>query len=216
MGMGPREWWRRIRGWFRDKILNRTPTHGYQRVAPQKEERTVVYTREYPIKDLGEIDWQALIDGREIKNEKWGKEINYHSSFDYSSFRNVRGQGVQFNYPEGGRQVWQERRFSRRNNYLISSDNIIRTRVLEPVRRFLGLNMGRRIHVSYHGRYPERPVVTMDDYDLFYRYNPPGTPFRMVYIYTELYYQRVLRLYGTRAYFEELMRAGIIEPFAFE
>ncbi len=213
MGMGPKEWWKKIRGWFRDKILNRTPTHGYQRVTPQKEERTVVYAREYPIKDLGLIDWQAFIKGEDIQSQKWGKEINYHSSFDYSSFRHVRGQGVQFNWPEEGRRVWQERRFSRRLSHLIDSENIRETRVLSHIRRFLGLNIGHRINVSYHGRYPERPVITRADIELFYEYNPPGTPLRMFYAYTELYYQRVLRLYGTRAYFEELVRTGIIEPF---
>jgi hypothetical protein len=35
MGLGPKKWWKSIRGWFRDKILNQTPRDGLQRVSPQ-------------------------------------------------------------------------------------------------------------------------------------------------------------------------------------
>jgi len=98
MGLGPKEWWESIRGWFRDKILNQTPTHGYQRVRPAQETRTVVYSKEYnmtpQLHNWSNLNLGAFLRGDPDDGLDWVRDYSYYSSFDESYRSNIREQGV--------------------------------------------------------------------------------------------------------------------------
>ncbi|MFW6371901.1 MAG: RHS repeat domain-containing protein [Bacteroidota bacterium] len=208
MGLGPKEWWESFKGWVNTRILGKTASGNFSTVKPEREERTVVFAKENYVTPPLNLDWAAYFRGEQLREPDWGGEINYYSSFDYSNRKNVRGQGVLFNYQEQGRQVWQERSFFKGQRILLSPDDRFQVRVDAAVRRFLGLNMGNRMHISFHGRNPDRPIPTAADIQ-YHR----DTGLAPVYHWPRTYYQMILRLHGTRAYFQELQRAGIIESF---
>jgi len=69
--------------------------------------------------------------------------------------------------------------------------------------------MGNRTHIAFYGLNPPRTRVG----DLTHEEINSLIENRILLEVTpRQYYQQVLRLHGTRAYFEELERAGIIEP----
>ena len=73
----------------------------------------------------------------------------------------------------------------------------------------MGLNMGNRTHIAYYGLNPARIRVgnlSTDEINLLNENR------RLFEVTPRHHYQKVLRLHGPRAYFEELERAGIIEP----
>ena len=119
-------------------------------------------------------------------------------------------QGIFLNRHIDGLEVSQERIFKKDLKTILIADDPRRTRIMRHIKRFLGLNMGNRIHVTFRGKYPDLniPEPSQNEKEYLSKHNLP-------FIYSigsqEVFYQIVLRLYGTRAYFEELEKSGIIE-----
>jgi RHS repeat-associated protein len=217
MGMGPLSWLKKaitkVVSFFNNSIATYSTVHDkiiwHPRVQPPKpqnttETREVVYTQRYAV--TPQIGWEEWGED----DPRWGSMYNHHSSFDYSAFGHVKGQGVLFSDPDfQGRLIVSRDRITRRSTKPIQVANDYgKIRVLHHIRRFMGLAMGNRLHVTFHGRYPDVPVYSVEEQRLLQSSNISN-----IDIHGTIYYQRVLRLQGTRAYFEELQRAGIIERF---
>ncbi|MBS4014334.1 MAG: hypothetical protein KGZ97_11350 [Bacteroidetes bacterium] len=106
LGLGPSSFiknvFNSIRGWFRDNVLNQTPTHGLKRVEPKKEERKVVYTERITV--IPSVKF--FLPDNEV-SLPWGDTIIHHSGFDYSKFRHVKSYGLKFNVSESGLTIYQ-------------------------------------------------------------------------------------------------------------
>lgn len=200
MGLGPKEWWESIKGWINVIVRGRTRDGNHKTVRPEREEREVVYSERTIIKP-------GLNMAADLR---WGTEVSINHSFDESFRSNVLEQGIVFNRHENGLQVSQERIYRIKPKTILIADDPRRTRVLSHIMRFLGLNMGNRINVSLQGAYPvlDIPEPTDAEREFLMEHN---LPFYYSVGHREIHYQRVLRVFGTRAYFEELERAGIIE-----
>jgi hypothetical protein len=206
MGLGPMDFikdlFKSIRGWFRDNILNQTPTHGYKRVEPKKEERKVVYTERITV--IPNIKFFLPDDGVSLP---WGDTIIHRSGFDYSKFRHVKNYGLKFNVSEPNLTIYQGNK-NIHNSIFMFEEFEVRNN------RFLGKIYGSRIIVTFFGRHYLRPnydAVIAEDAELAHQVFGEVLSLFVAFADRELYYQRTATLKGTAKYFDELKRAGIIE-----
>ena len=125
-------------GWINVYVRGRTRDGNHKTVRPDREERTVVYTKEYPMTPdfdtRTNVNFDALERGDPNDGIGWGRAYSYNSSFDESYRNNIRGQGVQFNRPTTtGRQVWQVRRPMGTRRTLLRSDDGFQIRVFAAI-----------------------------------------------------------------------------------
>jgi RHS repeat-associated protein len=176
MGLGPKEWWESIRGWFRDKILNQTPTAGLQRVKPAKEEREVTLDKQYNFFPPLTLS----------SDNRWGNEVAHNSTFDHSYKSYVKQQGAtihgQSPFSWGvsddvySTTIFQDRIIGNKKRMLIQIDNPDIAMVSSRIRRFVGINLKNRIYIRTNGRYRQFPGVyqyTPDELDFMRKNNIP-------------------------------------------